>query len=327
MHVYFWGTRGSLPASITAETVRAKIIKAIKEVDSHQLTNDEEIEQFVDHKLPFPVRGSYGSNTPCVEIRGGEEYVVCDAGTGLRDFGNYHTKMVEQGRQNKNAVFNILISHFHWDHIQGFPFFTPAYIPGNQLRIYGFHKNIEEAFMLQQNAPYFPVPLKSMSADIQFIVLTEGQEYEIGGFKVKGIKQNHPGDSYGFRFEKEGKVIVYSSDAEHKTSWDQTARNDNYPFLEFFKQADLLIFDAQYEWGEAVQSKDDWGHSSYIAAVELSVKANVKHLCLFHNEPTYDDDRLEVLLEDTREYLKIYNDRQPHPLKIDLAYDGMELEV
>ena len=88
-----------------------------------------------------------------------------------------------------------------------------------------------------------------------------------------------------------------------------------------------MIFDAQYEWLEAVQSKDDWGHSSYIAAVELGVKANVKHVCLFHNEPTYDDERLEVLLEDTRNYLKIYNDHQYHPLKIDLAYDGMELEV
>jgi phosphoribosyl 1,2-cyclic phosphodiesterase len=327
MHVYFWGTRGSLPASITAETVRAKVIKAIKKAGGHQFVNDEEIERFVNGELPFPIRGSYGNNTPCVEIKGGEEYIICDAGTGLRDLGNYHVKMQEQEKQNKNAVFNILISHFHWDHIQGFPFFGPAYVPGNQVKIYGFHKDIEDVFVRQQNNPYFPVPLKHMRSDIQFIVLTEGEEYEIGGFQVKGIKQNHPGISYGYRFEKDGKAIVYSSDAEHKTSWDQTARDDNYPFLEFFKEADLLIFDAQYEWLEAVQSKDDWGHSSYIAAVELGVKANVKHVCLFHNEPTYDDDRLEVLLEDTRNYLKIYNDHQYHPLKIDLAYDGMELEV
>ena len=327
MHVYFWGTRGSLPASITAETVRVKIIKAIKAANSHQFANDEEIEQFVNKELPFPVRGSYGNNTPCVEIRGGEEYVICDAGTGLRDLGNYHMKMAEQGRNNKNAVFNILISHLHWDHIQGFPFFIPAYIPGNQIRIYGFHKDIEEVFVRQQRDPHFPVPLKNVSSDIQFVVLTEGEEYEIGGFHVKGIRQNHPGVSYGYRFERAGKTIVYSSDAEHKTSWDQTARDDNYPFLEFFKEADLLIFDAQYDWNEQVNSKDDWGHSSWAAAVELSVKANVKHVCLFHNEPTYDDDRLEVLLEDTRNYLKIYNDHQYHPLKIDLAYDGLEIEV
>jgi len=327
MRVYFWGTRGSLPASTTAEIIRAKIIKAIKETGGRQFSNDEEIAHFVDADLPFALRGSYGNNTPCIEIKGGAEYVICDAGTGLRDMGNNHVKLVEQGRCEKNAVFNILVSHCHWDHIQGFPFFTPAYIPGNKVKIYGFHKEIESVFVSQQNTPYFPVPLKNMKGDIEFIVLTEGEEYEIGGFRVTGIKQNHPGVSYGYRFEREGKAIVYSSDAEHKTSWDQTARDDNYPFLQFFKEADLLIFDAQYEWLDAVQSKDDWGHSSFIAAVELGVKANVKHLCLFHNDPTYDDERLEVLLEDTRNYLKIYNDHQYHPLKIDLAYDGLELEV
>ena len=326
MHVYFWGTRGSLPASITAETVRGKIIKAIGQINGRNFANNEEIEAFVNEQLPFSIRGSYGNNTPCVEIKDGDEYVICDAGTGLRDLGNYHMKRLEQSGR-KPAVFNILISHFHWDHIHGFPFFIPAYVPGNKIRIYGVHDGIEQAFIHQQSSPYFPVPLKSMLADIEFVKLEEGRDYNIGGFKVKGIKQNHPGASYGYRFEKDSKSIVYSSDAEHKTSWDQTARDDNYPFLEFFKEADLLIFDAQYEWGEAVQSKDDWGHSSYIAAVELSVKANVKHLCLFHNEPTYDDDRLDELLGDTREYLKVYNDRQPHPLKIDLAYDGLELSV
>jgi phosphoribosyl 1,2-cyclic phosphodiesterase len=327
MRVYFWGTRGSLPASITAETVRLKMIKAIKAASGRQFTNDKDIEQFVNRDLPFPLWGSYGNNTSCIEIEGGEEYVICDAGTGLRDLGNHYIKMAEQEKKYKNALFHILISHFHWDHIQGFPFFGPAYVPGNQVKIYGFHKDIEDVFVRQQNAPYFPVPLEHMRSDIQFIVLDEGSEYEIGGFHVKGIKQNHPGISYGYRFERDGKAIVYSSDAEHKTGLDQTARDDNYPFLEFFKEADLLIFDAQYEWLEAVQSKDDWGHSSYVAAVELSVKANVKHVCLFHNEPTYDDDRLEVLLEDTRNYLKIYNDHQYHPLKIDLAYDGLVLEV
>lgn len=327
MRVYFWGTRGSLPVSVTAETVRAKIIKVIQQANGKSFKNDEEIEQFIDKEMQFSVRGCYGNNTSCVEIRGGEEYVICDAGTGLRDFGNYHTKMVEQGKQKKNAVFNILISHLHWDHIQGFPFFAPAYVPGNTIRLYGFHKDIEEAFIRQQSSPYFPVPLKNMPGDIQFVVLTEGEVFNIGGFKVRGIKQNHPGDSYGFRLEREDRVIIYSSDAEHKTSWDQTSRGEHYPFVDFFRHADLLIFDAQYEWGEAVQSKDDWGHSSYIAAVELGVKAGVKHLCLFHNEPTYDDERLTALLQDTREYLKVYNNHQPHPLKIDLAYDGMELEV
>ncbi|OPY02036.1 MAG: ribonuclease Z [Syntrophorhabdus sp. PtaB.Bin184] len=328
MRVYFWGTRGSLPASITAETVRAKIVRAIKSAESRTFRSDSEIEDFIRDELPFTVGRTYGSNTPCVEIKNGDEYMICDAGTGLRDLGNHHMKLIEQGLQRRSgSVFNIFVSHFHWDHIQGFPFFTPAYIPGNKVRIYGFHKNLKGFFEKQQNQPYFPVPLASMSADIQFIVLKPGREYEISGFKISGIEQKHPGTSYGFRFQKDGRTVVYSTDAEHKTSYDSTAREENYPFLDFFREADLLIFDAQYDWNEAVLSKDDWGHSSYVAAVELAVKAKVKHLCLFHNEPTYSDERLDVLLEDTRNYLKIYNDHQPHPMKIDLAYDGYEIEV
>ncbi|MEN6616173.1 MAG: MBL fold metallo-hydrolase [Syntrophorhabdus sp.] len=328
MRVYFWGTRGSLPASIIAENIREKIIRAIKAASTEKFSNDEDIRNFVDSKLPFTVKSTYGSNTPCIEIRNGDEYLICDAGTGLRDLGNYHMKLIEKGLQRKTgSIFHIFVSHFHWDHIQGFPFFTPAYIPGNKVRIYGFHKNIKSYFAKQQNEPYFPVPLENMAADIRFKKLEIGESYQISGFDVSGIQQKHPGISYGYRFQKDGKTIVYSSDAEHGTSFDGPARDENYPFLEFFKDADLLIFDAQYDWTEVAASKMEWGHSSYVAAVELAVKANVKHLCLFHNEPSYNDDRLDALLEDTRNYLTIYNNRKPHPMKIDLVYDGQEIEI
>jgi phosphoribosyl 1,2-cyclic phosphodiesterase len=328
--VYFWGTRGAPPVSITAEIVRKKVAQAVRERKNRRFATNSEIDKFVDEELSFIVRGSYGTNTPCIEIRGNEEYVICDAGTGLRDLGNDHTKKVEQGLTRKTgSVFNIFVSHLHWGHIQGFPFFAPAYIPGNEVRIYGFHKDIREAFARQQSSLYSPTPPEHMKADLKFITLEEGKEYDIGGFKVRGIKQSHPGDSYGYRFEKDGKAIVYSTDAEHKTSWDQQARSDHYPFIDFFRDADLLIFDSQYDWSEATLSKHDHGHSSYIPAVELSVKSNVKHLCLFHTDPVRDDASLNAFLADAREYLRICYDEQsgPHPMKMDLAYDGLILEV
>lgn len=327
MRVYFWGTRGSLPASMTEAVVRQKIFRALKEAKAMNIKNDGDIEKFVDG-LPFDVRGTYGTNTSCVEIRNGEEYIICDAGTGLRDLGNHHMKLVEQGLKSATgSVFNIFISHFHWDHIQGFPFFTPAYIAGNKLRVLSFHENLQDHFIKQQSSPYFPVPLAGMQADIEFVSLKPGEHYEIGGFTVFGIEQMHPGVSFGYRFQKDGKSVVYSSDAEHKTSYESFARDDNYPFLDFFKEADLLIFDAQYDWNDVVLSKDDWGHSSFVPAVELGAKANVKHLCLFHNEPAYSDERLLALLNDTKNYLKVYNNHRLHPMKIDLAYDGFEIEV
>jgi phosphoribosyl 1,2-cyclic phosphodiesterase len=327
MLVRFWGTRGSLPASYTAKAVRTKVFSALKAASSLNLRTDDEIERFLcdgvtNKSLPFSTIGSYGSNTSCLQICDAEEeYLLCDAGTGLRDFGNHIMQSADKRENPKGLTFNIFMSHLHWDHIQGFPFFTPAYLAGNRVRIYGFHKELEQAFTTQQEYPYFPVPLKAMNADIKFVALEEGKEYQIAGFTMTGAKQNHPGGSYGYRFEKDGKSVVYSTDSEHKGE----AYEDDYLFLDFFKDADLLIFDAQYSLLDAITDKENWGHSSNIIAVELSVKSGVKHLCIYHNEPTLDDERLDKFLEDTRKYLRLY--AEDYSLKIDLAYDGLEIEV
>jgi len=321
MHVYFWGARGSLPASTTFRMIQTKISNAIKKSRDHLLETDEAVEEFIRKELPFSIRGGYGGNTCCIEIRGQDEYVLCDAGTGLRDFGNYALQAETSGRSGTSREFHIFMSHLHWDHIQGFPFFVPAYIPGNHINIYGFHADLKQAFVNQQNPPYFPVLLEDMNAHIVFHTLEPGKTYDIAGLSVKGIKQNHPGDSYGYRFSREGKKVVYSTDAEHK----REAEEANYSFLDFCGNADLLIFDAQYTLADAIGAKENWGHSNNLMAVELSIQTGVKRLCLFHSEHTYDDEALDRFLNDTRNYLKYHTDA--YPLQIDLAYDGLEIEV
>ncbi len=326
MRVYFWGTRGSLPASYSYEIIKKKIFAAIKATSSLSLRTDEEIEKFIykglnNKSLPFSAICSYGSNTSCMEIDGSNEYIICDAGTGLRDFGNYVLRSPVYKGTNKTNIFNIFISHLHWDHIQGFPFFTPAFIEGNHVNIYGFHKELEKTFLMQQEYPCFPIPLKFMKADLEFTVLESDREYEIAGFNVKGIKQNHPGDSYGYRFEKDGKSIVYSTDSEHKDD----IYDEEYNFVDFFRNADLLVFDAQYSLLDAISAKENWGHSNNIIAVELGVKSGVKHLCLYHSEPTLDDEKLDEILEETRRYQKIF--AESFSIKIDIAYDGMQVEL
>ncbi|MCX8022829.1 MAG: MBL fold metallo-hydrolase [Syntrophorhabdaceae bacterium] len=326
MRVLFWGTRGSLPSSFRKEAIKSKLVKLIKAVQGMRLSTDKEIDMFLSDALsrgtlPFSTVGTYGTNTSCVEIDGVDEYIICDAGTGIRDLGNSIMKEAGKGDMKKKGIFHIFISHLHWDHIQGFPFFIPAYIRGNVINIYGMHDNLEQAFKLQQNSPFFPVPLGYLKGEIRFHTLKSGETYRIGGLNVKGMIQNHPGDSFGYRFEKDGKTIVYSTDSEHKDE----AYGDRYPFLSFFEGADLLIFDAQYQLLDAISTKENWGHSNNIVAVELSVKSRVKHLCIFHNEPTMTDEELDAFLQDTRTYLKIY--AESYPLKIDIAHDGMEIEV
>jgi phosphoribosyl 1,2-cyclic phosphodiesterase len=321
MHVYFWGTRGSLPASTTNKMIEAKIFKSVQASRAYTLETDEEIKTFIRNKLPFAVREGYGGNTSCVQLGSSEEYVLCDAGTGLRDFGNYYMKAKMTGQKELPDVFHIFMSHLHWDHIQGFPFFTPAFIPGNQIHIYGCHADLEQIFINQQNAPCFPVPLQAMRAAIRFHVLQPGTSYDIAGINVTGIKQNHPGNSYGYSFIKDGKKLVYSTDAEHKES----AKDDNYEFINFFQNADLLIFDAQYSFLDAVDTKENWGHSSNLLGVELAVRAGVQRLCLFHNEHTFDDEALDQFLNDTRKYLQILDSSSR--LEIYLAYDGLEIDI
>ena len=320
MKIHFWGTRGSLPAATAGPLIEVKLFRALKASRSHILADDAAIRAFIGN-LPFAIRGSYGGNTSCVEIKGQQEYVLCDAGTGLRDFGNHFMGTVYGKRDDSSGVFHLFISHLHWDHIQGFPFFTPAYMPGHQVRIYGFHPDLEQAFVNQQSPPSFPVPLKAMRADISFHILAPGQTYAIAGMSVTGIRQNHPGDSYGYCFVKDGKKVVYSTDAEHK----EDADNEDYAFIGFFRDADLLIFDAQYNLWDAIDTKENWGHSSNLLGVELAVRSGARRLCLFHSEHTYDDDALEQFLEDAREYLRIYDESSP--LEIHLAYDGLEIEI
>jgi len=319
LRVRFWGTRGSLPAPLREDVVRGKIRDALLAARGRTLDTPEAIDAFIDHALPFSVRGTYGGNTSCVEIiAGGDEYVLCDLGSGVREFGNRVLR--EHGRGRKHC-FNIFLSHAHWDHIMGFPFFAPAYIPGNRIRIYGCHQVLEEALGTQHSAPWFPVDFSSLAATIEFVTLEPGRACEVAGLSVTPIKQSHSGDSYAYRFSKGCKSVVYSTDGEH----EYDCLDDSYPFVEFCRSTDLLIFDAMYSFGDTVSFKGHWGHSSNVVAVELAQAAQVKRLALFHHDPVLDDRMLEVVLADTMRFERI--SRLGEKVDVISAYDGLELTV
>lgn len=316
MKVIIWGSRGSLPASITAKDVRQKIYKALEAGEGHKFGTRSSLKKFVEKQLPFSIAGIFGSNTSCVQAELPEEYLLFDAGTGLRDFGQKIT-----GLEKKPRHFHIIMSHLHWDHIQGFPFFIPAFTPGNRIDIYGCHPEMEKAFRTQQEKPFFPVPFKHLAANIQFTILKPGKQYNIAGCRIKAIEQNHPGKSYTYSLERNKKKIIYSPDVEHGKDFD----NDNYPFVNFCKNADLILFDAQYSFADSITSKENWGHSNNRTGVELAIRSGVKHLCLFHSEPTCDDKSLERILKETTRYASFHTEKQS--LKVSIAFDGLEIKV
>ncbi len=319
MLIRFWGSRGSLPSPLNYRAVRIKIREALLAAGSQNLKGAEAIDLFIDRALPFSVAGTYGGNTSCVEIvTGGDEYVMCDMGSGARELGN---SILAKYGPAKKSRFNIFMSHLHWDHVMGFPFFTPSYIPGNVIRIHGCHKNMREAFERQQSNPSFPVDFHTLGATIEFVQLEPGRTYEIDGLAVRAIMQRHGGDSYGYRFSKDGKTMVYSTDSEHKFE----ALDESYPFVEFFRAADLLIFDAQYSLADQISVKEDWGHSSNMIGVELAQLAGVKQLAMYHHEPVNDDKMLEKILAETRRYEEISRPEHKPKLQVISAYDGLEI--
>jgi phosphoribosyl 1,2-cyclic phosphodiesterase len=320
MLVRFWGTRGSIPVALDGAGVRQKIKRALLHANGRRFTSEEAVERFIDAELDFPTRHSYGGNSACVEIGGGTDYMVCDMGSGLRCLGQ---QIMQAHGSGTPKVYHFFLSHVHWDHIMGVPFFPPAYIPGNQLRIYGCHPQavLEEAFRRQQSDPCFPVRWDQLGADIAVHQLEAGRSYEINGFRVTAKRQPHPGDSYGYRFEKDGKVVVYSTDAEHKLA----SEAETNAMVEFYRRADLVIFDAMYSLADMITIKEDWGHSSNMIGVDLCLRAQVKHYCMFHHEPVYNDDTLYTVLQETRRYEEIM--REGEALQVSTAYDGLVIQV
>ena len=223
-----------------------------------------------------------GGNTACVEVSFAGETVIFDLGTGLRPLG------VALARKGPVRA-HLFLSHYHWDHIAGLPFFAPAYDPKSELTIHGAMRrgrNVRQILSGQMIEPYFPVDLGVFNARLRFVTLQDGGLAHLGKAVVTAAELNHPGGALGFRLEHQGRSMVYATDFEHGTAADQR-------LVELARDADLLIFDAQYtpaEYeGNGVASKKGWGHSTYEMGAQIARRAGVKQLALYHHAPDRDD--------------------------------------
>ncbi len=320
MRIRFWGTRGSIPVAVNGQMIRKKVKQALLLAGGRRFENEDQIDRFIDESIDFITGHGYGGDSSCIQIEAGDEYMMCDMGSGLRRFGQY---IMNLHGPNSPKVYHFFMSHVHWDHIMGFPFFPPVYIPGNTIRIYGGHDPsvVEDAFHRQQSNPCFPVYWNQLRGDIIFTHLDVDRWHEINGFRVKVLRQAHHGGSFGYRFEKDGKIIVYSTDAEHKLQNDKETR----AVIDFFRDADLVIFDAMYSLADMITIREDWGHSSNIVGVDLCLRAKVKHYCMFHHEPAYDDEMLYTILQETKRYKEIVGEGRS--LKISTAHDDLVINI
>jgi phosphoribosyl 1,2-cyclic phosphodiesterase len=284
----FWGTRGSIPTP-GRETVR------------------------------------YGGNTPCVEVRTADGWlIILDAGTGIRELGR---ALVARG-DGEPIVGDIFLTHAHWDHIQGIPFFAPLFGKGNHFTIWGsrsLQTSLDQVVRGQMSPVVFPVSFEELQARVDFQELAE--ERRAGnGYAVSAIAVRHPGGALGYRFttgNADGRALVYVSDNE----LSQEARYDDAPgwrgrLVEFVRGASILVHDSMYTAGE-YSTFVGWGHSTQDQAVELALDADVERLVLFHHRPERSDDEVDRCVERCRALVA----RRGRALEVVAAAEGMTLRV
>jgi len=306
MRVRFWGVRGSIP-------------------------------------VPGRMTSRYGGNTSCVEVRPrGASPIIIDAGTGLRRLGK---ALMEDGFADGRGEASILISHTHWDHVQGLPFFSPLYRAGNRIQIFARQRDthLEAVFSQQHGAPYFPVPLSAMHAEMSFHAITEGAQFELGGARVTSTRLNHPWTALAYRIDADRASVVYCSDTAPFTdlllgrefmdappALDRPLPPDVAAELARMRAAvvalaagtDLLIYDTQFTHDE-YRLRPHWGHSHPDDALAIARDARVRRLCLFHHAPLRSDDDNDAILARYRGVAAAAGDR----FEVLSAYEGLELTL
>ncbi len=287
--------------------------------------------------IPTPGKDTvrYGGNTPCVELKlDDNNLIILDSGTGIKNLGNY---LIRKGESTRAYI---MITHPHWDHIQGFPFFKPLFISGNEFTIVvsgAKTKTLEQIVADQMDRVYFPVRLSELKANIKFLQVGE-EEFKVYDATVKTIYVNHPGFTLGYRISFNNKTVVYISDNEpfdreitpYLFNWEKEVverfekipGDPNKRIFEFVKGADLLIHDTTYTPEEYVE-KVGWGHSHYLFTLRVAHEGGVKRLLLFHHDHTHTDSMLDQIFEHCKNELK----KKKYKFNLLIAAEGMEIEI
>jgi phosphoribosyl 1,2-cyclic phosphodiesterase len=255
--------------------------------------------------IPSPGKGKskYGGNTSCIELSlPNHELIILDGGTGIRELGN--SLMLRK----KKVCAYIFLTHYHWDHIQGLPYFAPAYNAGYSLTILGAdHPEfpLEKILSSQMESIHFPVKSSSLSANISLKKLSLGN-YSIAETEVKAIRTNHPGINFSYSFTFDDRKFIYMTDNELLPRIAKAESHIAYEresFIRFIHEADMLIHDAQYSDKDYLEKKG-WGHSTWREVAKLAVEGEVKHLILFHHDPNHSDSIIDSFVKECKEELK-----------------------
>lgn len=312
MHIKFWGVRGSIPHSMDTNGWFSHIEKLMSDFFTAGNTKPDQIKSFLNSKGLTAVAG-VGTATTCVEVTADSRSLLIDGGSGLKAKSDQCDFAVEK-------EFHILITHFHFDHILGLPFFLPHFMKGCKVNYYSVHQETEEIVRSMFHKPTFPVAFESLSAEVKFHQLRAYEANEVNGFTVTPYLTDHPDTCYGFRIEKNNKVYAHAVDNEAIRVTPEDLGKD----AGLYHNADLVYFDAQYD-EEDMKSKKGWGHGTSMRGFELCSHFGLKNILFAHHDPSFS---IEDSLAQKKKASEIYESRYSHlELQWDFAYEGQALDI
>lgn len=283
LEIELLGVRGSLPTPYFPIVLEEHIEALMAAYSQSALSKVGDYKSFLE-KLPAHLKGGYGGNTTCVRVHNGSDIVIIDGGSGIR---NSLKSLLESPDLNLDPTIHILMTHFHWDHIIGLPFFTPLFMRGKKIKFYAVQNNFEQFIKMIFTKPFFPVEFNSLAADISFHQLQPRTKNRIGKLEVSPYLLDHPDECWGFKIEQKGRTFAHCVDTEAtRTSREQLGHD-----LPLYQNVDLMLFDAQYSIQEA-KEKVNWGHSAAAPGLEIAFREGIKKIVLTHHDPWASDDQI-----------------------------------
>ncbi len=324
MKIKYWGVRGSLPASPTPEQWALDIRQIFNGFFKAGHRSQDHVDGYLKG-LGIPQLGGFGTATTTVEVTSEKGQLIVDGGSGIR---NLSEQMMKGPAGRGQANIHIFLTHFHWDHLIGLPFFTPHFISGNRITYYAVQSDLEEMVRSLFRKPNFPVSFEALAADIRFVLLDPRKPILVDDFSVTPYQLDHPDPCWGFRVQHGERVYAHCVDTEGT----RVTREHMALDLPLYQNADLMYFDAQYTLPELAE-KSNWGHSAAQIGLDIAFRENIKYVLFAHHDPGANTQQIYELKRQTREYFdwKIktaQNDGVTLPLvKWRFAYEGLEIEL
>ncbi len=321
LQVKFWGVRGSLPSTLIPENWSLHFENLMRGYFAAGYRDNTHIQKYLAN-IPVPQVGGYGVATTSVEVRSPKTQIIIDGGSGIR----YLSEQIMSGtRGSSKGPFHIFMTHFHWDHLIGLPFFTPHFVPGIHINYYAVQPDLEQNIRSVFRKPFFPVPFESLSSKIHFHILEPRKPVVINDMKITPYQLDHPDPCWGYRVESHDRAYAHCVDTEGT----RATREELGPDLPLYQNVDLMYFDAQYTFPELAE-KANWGHSAAQVGLDIAFREHVKRVIFAHHDPGADINQILELKRQTEEFYnwRIQNAAEQAPeVPWEFAYEGLEIKL